>query len=283
MRWRRRVLAGLLGVVGVGYAGVHAMVSGARSPTTESIVLPGGERLAYLSRGPTGAVGRVLLIHGAPTDASSWDLVMAEPALAGAAVVVPDRLGYGNSAGGGDRWGDGRVETSLAAHAASLDGLIGPGTVVVGHSYGGPVALRVAAMYPERVAGVVLVASASDPGMDDAMTVRGAVDNLRAVVPASWSVANRELMELTRERALLEPMLGRVVCPVVVLHGTWDPVCPHDGETGYLERALVNAASVEITSVPRAGHNIHRSHPELVAEAAARLMVGSRMVGRSQD
>ena len=267
----RAIGLGALAVVATGYAGVHAAVSFARSPTTDVIALPNGESLAYSARGPGDAVGRVLLIHGAPTDASSWSLVADEPALAGVRVVVPDRLGYGNSSA--------RVETSLAAHAASLDGLIGPGTVVVGHSYGGPVALRVAAMYPERVAGLVLVASASDPAMDDTLTLRGLVDNMAAVVPASWSAANRELLDLTRERALLEPMLAGITCPVVVLHGTWDPVCPHDGETGYLGLALGNAESVTITSVPRAGHNIHRSHPELVAEAAAGLVAGGEEAG----
>ena len=123
------------------------------------------------------------------------------------------------------------------------------------------------------------MASASDPAMDDTLTLRGLVDNMAAVVPASWSAANRELLDLTRERALLEPMLAGITCPVVVLHGTWDPVCPHDGETGYLGLALGNAESVTITSVPRAGHNIHRSHPELVAEAAAGLVAGGEEAG----
>ena len=103
------------------------------------------------------------------------------------------------------------------------------------------------------------------------MTVRAIVDTLAAVVPASWSAANVELLELTRERALLEPMLGRIECPVTVVHGTWDAVCPHDGETGYLTRALEASSAVRIVSIARGGHNLHRSHADVVAREIAAL------------
>lgn len=82
--------------------------------------------------------------------------------------------------------------------------------------------------------------------------------------------ANRELLALTDENRAMEAMLERVVCPVVVIHGEWDPVCPHDGTVSYLKRALPNA-DVRVRSVLRAGHNPHVSRPALVARAVAEL------------
>jgi pimeloyl-ACP methyl ester carboxylesterase len=205
-----------------------------------------------------GGGRRVVLVHGAPADCSSWDRLIEQQAeaLAGLEVIAVDRLGYGNSTSG--------TETSLAAHAASLKPLLTPGTVLVGHSYGGPVALRAAADSPELVGAVVLVAGACDAEMNDAVWARKLGDALSFAMPDSWATANRELLALTEENDAMRGVLARVVCPMVIVHGTWDPVCPHDGTVEYLRGALVNA-DVRVVSLKRAGHNLHLTHPEVVA------------------
>jgi pimeloyl-ACP methyl ester carboxylesterase len=203
---------------------------------------------------------RVVLVHGAPADAGSWRRLVRSQGemLEGLEVIAVDRLGYGNSTRG--------AETSLEAQAAGLAPVMREGCVLVGHSYGGPVVLRAAADYPEMVGGVVLVAGACDPWMQDAVWARQAGDAAGVLLPEAWRTANLELLALTDENRAMAAVLDRVRCPVVVVHGTWDPVCPHDGTVGYLEEALVNA-DVRVVSLARAGHNLHLSHAGVVAEA----------------
>ena len=95
----------------------------------------------------------LVLLHGQPGSPADWQQVAARlPARLHA--VAPDRPGYGSSrlpAGG------------FAANArAILDDLDSCGikrAVLVGHSYGGGVALSVASMAPSRVEAVILLAS----------------------------------------------------------------------------------------------------------------------------
>src|SRR6202050_4733261 len=95
----------------------------------------------------------LVLLHGQPGSPADWQLVTRRlPAQLHA--VAADRPGYGSSqlpAGG------------FAAHArAVLDDLDSRGVtraVLVGHSYGGGVALSAASLAPGRVEAVVLLAS----------------------------------------------------------------------------------------------------------------------------
>ena len=94
-----------------------------------------------------------MLLHGQPGAARTWRHV-AEPLSAHARVIAPDRPGYG---------GTGGRALSIAgnAHAirALLDRLELERAVLVGHSWGGGVAISLAQSDPDRVAGLVLVCS----------------------------------------------------------------------------------------------------------------------------
>ena len=99
------------------------------------------------------AAHELVLLHGQPGSPADWQLVTARlPAQLHA--IAADRPGYGSSrlpAGG------------FAANArAVLDDLDARGitrAVLVGHSYGGGVALAAAALAPRRVEAVILLAS----------------------------------------------------------------------------------------------------------------------------
>ncbi len=243
-----------------GYSGVHAAVSTAKSNTDKLIELNDGRRLAYRVVNPTDDVQstrqRLILVHGAPADATSWRRLLDAHVdeLSSFEIVVVDRLGYGNSTT--------ESEESLEAHAASLEPLLTPGCILVGHSYGGPVVLRAAADFPGLIGGIVIAAGACDPYMNDAQWFRQAVDAAELVTPQPWTNANRELLALTDDNQAMIELVDQVTCRVAVIHGTWDPVCPHDGTVGYLRESLTNAADIRVQSLPRAGHNVHLSHPE---------------------
>ena len=95
----------------------------------------------------------LVLLHGQPGLGAEWKQVQARlPTQIRA--IAPDRPGHGSSplAGGG-------MDVNSAAVLAELDARGIERAVLVGHSYGGGVALNVAARAPERVEAVILIAS----------------------------------------------------------------------------------------------------------------------------
>ena len=109
--------------------------------------------LAGVADPPGRLCPRVLvLLHGQPGSAADWQQVAGRLPAALQAVAV-DRPGYGANP---------RPPAGFAANArAVLDDMDSRGierAVLVGHSYGGGVALMAASMAPHRVEAVVLLA-----------------------------------------------------------------------------------------------------------------------------
>lgn len=259
--WRRHWAAGAR-VITVGliatFAMLHALSRTSASPanTFVSMAESTGE-VAYAEVSGGGPLGRsVVLVHGSPADAASWNAMLrrAEDIDAGR-IVMLDRPGFGHTT----------VPSTdeLAVHVAAIRAVINAAglerPVLVGHSYGGPVVLRAAAEFGDDLGGIVILAGACDPEMDDPKWFRRAVDAAGPVIPPTWATSNRELLAMNEENRAMRPMLADVRCPVGIVHGTWDPVCPHDPTIDYLQGELVNAAAVDVRSLPRRGHNVHIS------------------------
>jgi pimeloyl-ACP methyl ester carboxylesterase len=95
----------------------------------------------------------VVLLHGQPGSGADWKQVEARLP-PGLSVLAPDRPGYGVS-----RRPAGGFAAGARALLADMDARGIDQAVLVGHSYGGGVALAAARLAPERVAGLVLLAS----------------------------------------------------------------------------------------------------------------------------
>lgn len=117
------------------------------------VAAAGGHRLAYLDRGRGDPL---VCVHGFGGDKETW-LLMAPWLPRRLRTVLVDLPGHGrSSAVTPDRCG---ARAQAAALAAFLDHLGIARAVIAGNSMGGGIALRFARDYPDRVAGLVLVAS----------------------------------------------------------------------------------------------------------------------------
>jgi pimeloyl-ACP methyl ester carboxylesterase len=112
-------------------------------------------RMAYMDVRPTGAAnGRaVVLLHGKNFDSSYWSGPIAWLTQAGFRVVVPDQIGF-NKSSKPDL--DYTFEGLSANTVALLDELQLRTVILVGHSTGGMLAVRMATAYPERIEKLVL-------------------------------------------------------------------------------------------------------------------------------
>ncbi|WP_028925261.1 haloalkane dehalogenase [Pseudonocardia acaciae] len=110
-----------------------------------------GSRMAFVEAGAGSAP--VVFLHGNPTSSYLWRNVI--PRVSGdARCLAPDLIGMGGS-------GRPDIEYRFADHARYLDGwfdALGLAEVVlVGHDWGGSLAMDWAARHPERVRGLVVV------------------------------------------------------------------------------------------------------------------------------
>ena len=116
-----------------------------------------GARLAWWADG-AGPV--LVLVHAGVADARMWEPLLAQ-LTAACRVVRYDMRGFGRSRAAAGTYADARDLAGL------LDALAIDRAHVVGASFGGQVALELAATHPERVASLVLLAPALpdiDPG-----------------------------------------------------------------------------------------------------------------------
>ena len=144
---------------------------------------------------------------------------------------------------------------SLDEQAAALEPLLrmdrsGKGTILMGHSYGGPVIAKTAMEYSELVSGLVFVATTGDPELSGPRWYnRLAVVIPRFILGSGLKGANAEIMPL---RPQLESILSgweELEMPVLIIQGGRDRlVNPRNAE--FMQRMLVNA---EVTYMWREG------------------------------
>jgi pimeloyl-ACP methyl ester carboxylesterase len=110
-----------------------------------------------LPRDEAGSGPAVVLLHAGVADRSMWAEHLQPLAAAGRRVLAPDLPGFGEAPAPAVQapWQD-VLETMSAAGVAEA--------VLVGNSFGAAVALRVAAVAPERVPALVLVSSPPEDG-----------------------------------------------------------------------------------------------------------------------
>jgi pimeloyl-ACP methyl ester carboxylesterase len=100
----------------------------------------------------------VVLLHGFPTDRSSWDRVADRLHRAGLRTLAPDQRGYSPGARPADR--DAYRLDELVADVVALVDVSGRDRVhLVGHDWGGALAWLVAGNHPDRVASLTVLST----------------------------------------------------------------------------------------------------------------------------
>lgn len=151
---RRLILYGLLalGAVVVVLNWTVGRLPAAPRPNGSFVELAKGLRVRYLER--PGAEPAVLLIHGLPGTAEDFEDVT--PLIRGHRTIAIDRPGFGFSTGGYFPF-----DRQLQAVHELIERLRLGRPVLVGHSYGGTIALGYAERDPNAVRGLVLVDAAA--------------------------------------------------------------------------------------------------------------------------
>jgi pimeloyl-ACP methyl ester carboxylesterase len=252
-----------------------------------------GLRFAYLEEG-SGPL--VLLLHGFPDTAHTWDYLRPRIAAKGYRAVSPYMRGYDPS-GIPDR--DPDQETLARDPLALIEALGAPEGIVIGHDWGASAAYGAAALGPDRVKKLFVIGiphpAALKPTLRKVWGVRhfaayklpGAPNSFArndfAALPAiyrrwspTWSPDSSEFEDVRASFAnpaslnaafgyyrKLSPvpsasLKARITVPTVVFAGLDDPVAePSD----YRGAARMFESDYVVEEV-RGGHFMHREHPE---------------------
>jgi len=176
------------------------------------MVTAGALDVAVELHGPQGGQP-VMLLHGFPDDARAWDKVAPALAARGVRVVVPYLRGYGAT-----RYRDAATprsgqQAALGADLLALMDAMGiDRALLAGYDWGGRAACIVAALWPERVAGLV---SANGYNIQDiAASARPAAPEQEARHWYQWYLhTERGVRALTEDRRAFCRQLWRMWSP----------------------------------------------------------------------
>lgn len=186
----------------------------------------------------------ILFIHGSPGSWSAFSKYLEDPELQKEAILISvDRFGYGGSM-------PGLPELAIGNHARYIKPILEKynlPTLVVGHSYGGPVALRLAMDYPERITSILLLAASIDPKLEEVRWYQKAANYklVRFILPGSIDVCNQEILPAEFELEKMKHLWKYLKTPMTVIQGDDDSLVP-PGNADYAEKMYPDKSKLKI-------------------------------------
>jgi 3-oxoadipate enol-lactonase len=260
--------------------------------------------MADLERATTtlerGAGPPILFVHGYPLHRGMWSPQLTGLS-AGHRIVLLDLPGYGTAQ-------DAPVPDSLAgfgdAVRAVVEGNLGGHATIVGHSFGGYVALQLYRDHPKLFDRLVLVSTRSGADTPEAREKRFATarrisepgghldveevaktlvseatwtgggpipEMARSIVAAAPNATVVQTLTAIANRADLTPVLGTIHVPTLVLWGAADRLIP-PAQSQALSTGIPGARGVEL---PGAGHLAMLETPNAFDEAVRTFLAAT--------
>ena len=226
----------------------------------------------------------ILFIHGAPSSLSYWREYLSDSCLLErASLFAVDRPGYGY-AGLGNPLPD--ISKQAAIIKVILDSLqkMHHPVILVGASYGAPIACRLAMDYPQLINGIVLIAPPLAPGQEKIFWFTPFIENplLHWIVPRMLQSANLEKIHHKEELTKMLPLWPQIHVPVIYLQGMEDGLV-YPANAHFARTHLINAPSLDIRMIPGRGHLIAFAEKDRIEEAINEMLDKCLRLARTED
>ncbi len=210
----------------------------------------------------------LLIIHGAP---GAWygsrnflsDSLLKQHFH----IIAVDRPGYGSSRFRGKRKALTSIEMqAIACHEALRLNRSRKTGVVMGSSFGAPIAANMAMLYPNEFHQVVMLAGAIDPDHEKFWwwhpLIRGGP--IKWMLPHFMRVTTTEKFAHVRELRILQPKWAGLTVPITVVQGGADSIVrPVNLD---FARKQLEGKNARFVFLPDAGHLIRWQYPGVVKD-----------------
>ncbi len=221
-----------------------------------------GQDIRYIKVG-YDSLPKLICLHGSPSSLSAWRTVYTDSLfLKRYQVIAIDRPGYGYS-------GFGKVETSLQRQVDILQVLVDSLTghnkaILVGSSYGGPVAVQLCMNNPDRISQLVLLSASIKPGSEKTYWVSYPMTAplIKYLFPPTFVMSSVEKLGHTSQLQTLNHWAA-IRSAVLIIHGNRDQLVYYDNAL-YARNKLVNALNVKLVTMNGKGHSIIFSNPAFI-------------------
>jgi pimeloyl-ACP methyl ester carboxylesterase len=212
----------------------------------------------------------LLFVHGTP---GSWDAfqsyLMNKELLQHYRIISIDRPGFGYS-----DFGNAMNLTEQTKIISSwMDSVYNNQPfIIIGHSLGGPLAIKLAAARPQYTKTIVILAGSQDPAAEKPEKWRPVLFKtpLNFLIPGALRPSNEELWYLKKDLKEMNGDYEKITCPVYILHGTKDILVPYSN-VAYTQKMLTKTDSVFITSFEKENHFIVWTRKKEIVELLMKL------------
>lgn len=226
----------------------------------------------YIEKKPYAADG-ILFIHGAPGSFKSFYRYFERPELTQNLISV-DRPGYGETV-------PAEPLASVSGQAAVLKPLIelfDPDgiNIIVGHSFGGPIAMEIAAENTDIIDGVILLAPTLFGDLEKIFWFNKPAEWpwVKPFVPRGLQVANDEKFAHITGLDALNKKMTVYPAHVTLIHGKRDRLVRWENSTR--AASMLSDAEVRLILLEREDHFIPWSKEDLVVEEILRMFAKIR-------
>lgn len=211
-------------------------------------------KLRYVSIG-SDTLPTLFFIHGSPASMSLYrGRFLDTTILHTFKVLAVDRPGYGYS-------GFGQPEPSIQKQSEMLRPVLDSlyeakhPIIVVGGSYGAPIACRLAMDHPDLVDGLILTGPAIGPGREKVFWFAPIIEHpaLRWFIPRMFKSANTEKLHHKEELEKMLPDWKNIRVPVMYLQGAKDKLID-TSNASFARQHLMNAPYLDIYFFPNRHH-----------------------------
>ncbi len=269
-RWLRRLARFILGITGLfivacfvfdhfvqfrkSDAELRAFFQQHHIPGTIGYYEAFGRKLRYVSIGED-SLPTVVFIHGSPASMSLYQGRFSDTMmLSRFHMLAIDRPGYGYS-------GLGSPEPSIEKQAEMISRLLtavrhaAHPVIVVGGSFGAPIACRLAMDHPDLVDALEITGPAIGPGREKVFWFAPLIESpaIRWCIPRIFQSANTEKLHHYEELSKMLPLWKKITVPVMYLQGAKDQLVD-TSNASFAKRALVNVPYLNIYFFPDRGH-----------------------------
>ena len=186
-----------------------------------------GRSIRSIRTGQINSAQTILFLHGAPGSWRDYSDYLVDPILQQTSMMIAiDRPGYGYS-------DYGHAEPSIIQQAKIAQQIIQldaqDSVILVGHSYGGPVATAYAGLYPEQVSAILLLAPVIAPDHEKIFWFNRPLSwaLIKALMPKYIQVANVEKLMHHAALADVTPLYESIKAPTIHMHCHDDWIAPY--------------------------------------------------------